>query len=153
LQDARQSACAEDDEQSLLQPSQQRWLQSVAQSNGSGIGVHDAVQLLSQLDTHSASGGAVHFEAHCRSSFAAQHCLKLVAWQRAAHSLCLATAQLALALTSRSPQAELPANAGRGAMPTIAKPNAKRANVRSRLIGFSKASGWPADRARQERRT
>jgi hypothetical protein len=120
--------------QLALQPLWQLSLQFVVQSTEPGFAVHVVVQSFTQLDVQLVSAVAVHWASHCRSSFAAQHCTKLVGVHWVVHALAVTSSHFAVALTSTLPHAAMPAWATRGATVRAAKPSARmdtgRANER-----------------------
>jgi hypothetical protein len=102
--DAVQSVSLEDDEQLALQLPWQVPVQSVAQSS---VGLHVVAQSVSQLDVHLVAASVLHVASHVCSSLAAQACTKLWVVHCLVQSLSVTTEQLALALTSIFPHAEM----------------------------------------------
>ncbi len=112
--------------QLALQPDLQRALQSVEQVVEPGFAVQVVVQSLTQLAVHVSEAVALHCALHDSSSLAAQHVSKLAGAHWVVHSLgVVISLQLALAVTSISPQAEIPAWAIRGATVRAAKLRAR----------------------------
>jgi hypothetical protein len=99
----------DDEVQLALQPAWQLLSQVVVQSVDPGFAVQVVVQSFTQLDVQVASAVSVHCELHCCSSLAAQHWTKLVGVHCVVHGVSVTSLQLAVALMSTSPQAEMPA--------------------------------------------
>ncbi len=104
-----------------LQPAWQPVLQFVVQSTEAGFAVQLVVQSLTQLDVQLASAVRLHCALQLCSSLAAQHWTKLVGVHCVVHSEAVTSLQLADALMSMLPQAEIPASAMRGAANKDAK--------------------------------
>lgn len=102
--DAVQSVSLEDDVQLALQLPWQVPVQSVSQSS---VGLHVVAQVVSQLDVHLVAASLLHVASQVCSSFAAQACTKLWVVHSLVQSLSVTTEQLALALTSILPHAEM----------------------------------------------
>jgi hypothetical protein len=110
---------SEDAEQLAMQLALRSAVHWVVQSS---VGVHVVLQLVSQLDVQLASALSVQVDSHCCSSLAAQVATKLSVVHLSVQAVSVSTSQLALALTSKLPQAEtMSAWARRGANVSVAK--------------------------------
>jgi hypothetical protein len=131
-----------------LQPAWQPVLQFVVQSTEAGFAVQLVVQSLTQLDVQLASAVRLHCALQLCSSLAAQHWTKLVGVHCVVHSEAVTSLQLADALMSMLPQAEIPASAMRGAANKDAKLSARmdtgRMSEWDRFMRAPKATNEPA---------
>jgi hypothetical protein len=123
--DAWQSVMFPDVAQFVVQFAPQREPQSLAHVVVAGVAVHVVVQSFTQLVVHESAAVSLHWALHDCSSLAAQQVSKLVGSHCVSQTLGVVTSlQLALAVMSMLPQAEMPAWATRGATVKAARPRA-----------------------------